>query len=45
LKKLQKILPKDMLKQFEDTLEKMVKASEKDVDDMLMRKKKEIENV
>ena len=34
-----------MLKQFEDTLEKMVKASEKDVDDLLNKKKKEIEAV
>jgi len=34
-----------MLKQFEDTLEKMVKASEKDVDDFLNKKKKEIEAV
>ena len=45
LKKLQKILPKDMLKIFEDSLEKMVKQCEKDVEESLKVKTKEIQSV
>ena len=45
LKKLAKILPKDLLKKFEEDLEKMVKNGEKDVDSLSKKKQSEIESV
>ena len=38
LKKLAKILPKDLLKKFEEDIEKLVKNGEKDVDDLSKKK-------
>ena len=45
LKKLQKILPKDLLKKFEEDLEKVVKNGEKDVESLAKKKQSEIESV
>jgi ribosome recycling factor len=44
-KKLAKILPKDLLKKFEEDIEKLVKNGEKDVDDLSKKKQAEIESV
>ena len=38
LKKLQKILPKDSLKQLEDFIDKELKKAEKDCDTLLKKK-------
>ena len=43
LKKLQKILPKDLMKQFDDQLEKEMKATEKKCEEALKSKVKEID--